>query len=66
MVLPNVLIKIVSAVFEVFRKKEAKKPLFSFTITILDHTLYGKVKKIVVIWPGPLTRFEPIDDHTSY
>ena len=36
------LIKIVSSVFEIFRKKQAKKPLFSSTITI--HTLYSKVK----------------------
>ena len=26
-------------------KKGAKNPLFSGTITILDHTMYGKVKK---------------------
>ena len=44
---PIFLIKIVSAVFEIFRKKEAKNPLFSCTITILDHTLYGKVKKLI-------------------
>ena len=31
------------AVFEIFRYKEAKT-LFSCMITILDHTLYGKVK----------------------
>ena len=52
---PIFLIKIVSAIFEIFRKKEAKKKkkkkakktktLFSSTITILDHTPYGKVKK---------------------
>ena len=41
------LIKIVSAVFEIFRKKEGKKTLFSCTITILDHTLYGKVKIVL-------------------
>ena len=41
---PIFLFKIVSAVFKVFRKKEGKNPLFSCTITILDHTLYGKVK----------------------
>ena len=42
---PNFLIKIVSAVFEIYQKKDAKKtPLFSCTITILDHTLYGTVK----------------------
>ena len=39
------LIKIVSADFEIFRNKEAKKPIFSCAITILVHTLYGKVKK---------------------
>ena len=37
-------IKIVSAVFEIFRIKEGKKHFFSCTITILDHILYGKVK----------------------
>ena len=37
---------IVSGVFEIFRKNEAKKKtLFSCMITtILDYTLYGKVK----------------------
>ena len=40
------LIKIVSAFYKIFRKKEAKKPLFSCTITILDHTLYGKLNKV--------------------
>ena len=48
MVSPNFFffIKIVSAVFVIFRQKEAKKPLISCTITILDHTLYGKLKRI--------------------
>ena len=43
---PIFFIKIVSAVFEIFGKKRSKKKktLFPRTITILDHTLYGKVK----------------------
>ena len=42
---PIFVIKIVSAILQIFRKNEAKKKaIFSFTITILDHTLYGKVK----------------------
>ena len=43
---PIFLIKIVSVVFEIFRKKEAKKksPLFSCTITILDHILLYKIE----------------------
>ena len=45
---PIFLIKIVSAVFEIFRKKETKKPFFSCTITILDHTLYRKVKIVAL------------------
>ena len=45
MVSLNFLIKIVSAVFEIFRKKEPKTPLFTCTTTILDHTLYGKVNR---------------------
>ena len=48
MVSPNFFfIKIVSAVFEIFQKKKKQKKtktLFSFMITILEHTLYGKVK----------------------
>ena len=31
-----------------FEKKMQKKDLFSFMITILDHTLYGKVIKIII------------------
>ena len=50
------LIKIVSAIFQKFRKKEAKKPLFSCTITILDHTpLYGKVKNVTSLIGGNST-----------
>ena len=41
---PIFVIKIVSAVFEKFRKKEGKQTPFSCTITIFDHTMYGKVK----------------------
>ena len=44
MVSQNFFIKIVSAVFEIFRKKDEKKRLFSCTFTILDHNLYGKLK----------------------
>ena len=36
-------IKIISVVLEIFRKKEGKKTLFSCTISILDHFLYGKI-----------------------
>ena len=36
---PIFFIKIVSVVFEIFRKKEADKPLFSCKITILDHKI---------------------------
>ena len=46
---PLFLIKIVSAVFEIFQKKRRKKTLFSCPITILDLTLYGKVKKLYKI-----------------
>ena len=42
---PFSFIKIVAAFFEIFQKKEGKKTLFSSTITILDHPLYGKVKR---------------------
>ena len=31
------------------KKKQKKQHFFSFTITILDHTLYGKVKSVNVI-----------------
>ena len=37
------LLILVSAVFEIFRKQ--KKQLFICTITLFDHTLYGKAKK---------------------
>ena len=58
MVSPIFLIKIVSAVFEIFRKKRIKKTttLFSCTITILDHTMYGKVKRTFLFH----ARFHPI------
>ena len=38
-------IKIVPAVFEIFMKNKGNKTtLFSYSIPILDHTVYGKVK----------------------
>ena len=37
------------AVFEILQKTEAKKPFFSCTITILDHTLYCKVETFNLI-----------------
>ena len=46
---PIVLIKIILAVFEIFRKNEAKKHFFHSRLQYFDHTLYGIVKIMVEI-----------------
>ena len=58
MVLPNFFHQnSFSRFWDILKKKKEKNPLFSRTITMLDHTMYGKVKNQVVVGQADYNKY---------